>query len=92
MRKKGRIPVNVYEAIRSTGAQPARLFGLAKVHKIETPPTPVFSIPQSCYQKHNKFLTPFFEKIEGANIEININDARRLWSKYNMKKTKKSYH
>ena len=33
MRKKGKIPVKVYEALRSTGAQPARLYGLAKVHK-----------------------------------------------------------
>ena len=36
MRKKGKIAVRVYEASRSTGAQPTRLYGWAKVHKKET--------------------------------------------------------
>ena len=36
LRKKGKIPVKVYEALGSTGAQPARLYGLAKVHKKKT--------------------------------------------------------
>ena len=44
MRKKGKIPVKVYKALRSTGLQPARLYGLAKVHKKETPLRPVLSI------------------------------------------------
>ena len=33
MRKKRKIPVKIYEALMSTGAQPARLYGLAKVQK-----------------------------------------------------------
>ena len=49
MRKKWKIPVQVYQALRSTGAQPARLYGLAKVHKKETPLRPVLSVPGSCY-------------------------------------------
>ena len=36
MRKKGKIPVKIYEAL-STGAQPAKLYGLAKVNKKESP-------------------------------------------------------
>ena len=43
MRKKGKIPVKVYETLRSTGGQPARLYGLFKVHKKENPLRPVFS-------------------------------------------------
>ena len=77
MRKKGKIPVKVYEALKTTGAQTAKLYGLAKVHKKETPRRPVLSIPRSCYHKLNKFLTPFFQTIEGANIETNANDARK---------------
>ena len=92
MRKKGKIPVKVYEALRSTGAQPARLYGLAKVHKKETPLRPVLSIPGSCYHKLNKFLTPFFQKIEGANIETNTNDARKTLEQIKLEKTNKSYH
>ena len=33
MRKKGKILVKIYEALRSTGAQPARFYGLAKINK-----------------------------------------------------------
>ena len=33
MRKKGKIPVKIKEALRSTGAQPESLYGLAEVHK-----------------------------------------------------------
>ena len=53
---QGKIPVTVYEDLRSTGAQPAKLYGLAKVHKKETSLRPVLSIPGSCYHKQNKFV------------------------------------
>ena len=69
------MPVKVYEALRSTGAQPARLYGLAQVHKKETPLRPVVCIPGTCYHKLNKFLTPFFQKIKGANIENNTKES-----------------
>ena len=86
MRKIGKIPVKVYEALRSTGAQPAKLYGLAKVHKKETPLRPVLSIPGSCYHKLNKLLTPFFQKIEGVNIETNTNDARKTLEQIKLEK------
>ena len=62
MRKKGKILVKFYEALRSTAAQPARLHRLGKVHKKRNPLRLVLSIPGSCYHKLNKFLTPFFQK------------------------------
>ena len=33
MKKKDEISEAMYNSLRSTGAQPARLYGLAKVHK-----------------------------------------------------------
>ena len=86
MRKKGKIPVKIYEALRSTGAQPAKLYGLAKVHKKETPLRPVLSIPGSCFHKLNKSLSPFFQKIEGTSIETNINDARKTLEQIELEK------
>ena len=71
-RKKGKIPVKVSEALSFNGAQLARLYGLAKVHM-----RPVLSIPGTCYHELNKFLSSFFQKIEGANIEINTNDTQK---------------
>ena len=76
MRGKQKTPFNVYEALRSTGEQQTRLYGLANVHKKETPPRPVRSIRGSCYHNLNEFLTPFFQKIERANIKTNTNNAR----------------
>ena len=72
-----KIPVKVNKALGSTEIQPAMLYGLARVHKKETPLRPDLSIPGSCYHNLSKFLTPFFQKIEGANIETNTNDARK---------------
>ena len=83
------MPVKVYEGLRSTGAQPARLYGLAKVPKKESPLGPVLSIPGSCCRKLNKFLTPFFQKIEGANIETNTNDARKTREQIKLEKVEK---
>ena len=93
IRKKGKIPIRVYETLRSTGAQPARLYVLAKVHKKETTLRPVLSIPGSCFHKLNKFLTPFFPNIEGANIETKTSDARKTPEQIKLeKKTNKSSH
>ena len=60
----------------STGGQPARLYGLAKVHKAETPLRPVLSLPGSSYESLNEMLAEFFDNIDGANIETNTKDAR----------------
>ena len=72
--KQGKINDKIYQRLRSTGSQPATLHGLAKVHKKNTP---VLSIPGSSYKNLNRFLTPFFPKIPGANIETNTQDARK---------------
>ena len=62
--------------LRTNGSQPARLYGLAKVHKIVTALRPVLSIPGSSYEKLNKFHSPLFGKLPGANFETNSKDAR----------------
>ena len=68
----------------STGGQPARLYGLAKVHKVNTPLRPVFSLPGSSYYNLNKVFAKFFEKIESANIETNSLDAREILESTNL--------
>ena len=60
----------------STGGQPAHLYGLAKVHKAETPLRPVLSLPGSSYENLNKMLAKFFDNIDGANMETNTKEAR----------------
>ena len=74
MMKQDEISENRYTRMRSTGGgggQLARLYGLAKVLKVNTPLRPVLSLPGSSYHNLNKVLAKSFEKIEGANIETN---------------------
>ena len=80
MKKKGKIPVKVYEALMSTGAQPESLCGLAKVHKKETPLRPIRSIPRNRYHKLN---------FEGTNIETNTNDERKTLEQIKLEKDEK---
>ena len=75
--------------MRSTGGQPARLYGLAKVHKENTPLKPVLSLPVSSYFNLDKVLAKLFEKNECANIETNSLDAREILESFNCEPNEK---
>ena len=77
MKKQDLISDKIFQNLRTIGAQPARLNGLAKVHKNETPLRPILSIPGSSYHNLNKFFTPLFEKVPGANIETSTLETRK---------------
>ena len=81
MKKKDEISEAMYNRLRSTGVQPARLYGLAKVHKQGKPLRPVLSLPGSSYDNLNKRLAEYFDEIEGANIETNTQKAREILEK-----------
>ena len=76
LRNKGWLSEALYSDLRSTGSLPPRLYGLAKVHKADTPLRPVLSLPGSCYAKLDQFLARFFENVPGANIETSTLDVR----------------
>ena len=52
------------------------MYGLAKVHKAETPLRQVLSLPGSSYENLNKMRAKFFDNIDGANTETNTKNAR----------------
>ena len=52
------------------------MYGLAKVHKDDTPLRPVLSLPGSSYENLHKMLAKFFDSIDGANKETNTKEAR----------------
>ena len=81
MKKKDEISEALYTRLRSTGAQPARLYGLAKVHKQGTPLRPVLSLPGCSYDNHIKTLAKYSFEIEGANIDTNTQMAREILEK-----------
>ena len=72
-----KIPMSLCQRLCSTGAQPARLYGLAKVHKEATPLRPVLSLPGSCYDKINKWIANLFSRVPGANIETSNTDMKK---------------
>ena len=63
MRKKDEISESLYTRLRSTGGQPARLYALAIMHKMNTPLRPVLSLPGSSYYNLNKILAKFSRKL-----------------------------
>ena len=81
MKKKDEISEAMYNSLISTGAQPARLYGLAKLHKQGTPLRPVLFLPGSSYDNLNKTLAKYIDEIEGANIETNTQMAREILEK-----------
>ena len=75
--RAGKISSDLCSKCRSTGAQPARLYGLAKVHKQKTPLRPVLSLPGSCYENLTNQLSKWFDKIEEAKIETSTINIKR---------------
>ena len=49
LRKNNKISESLFDKVKSTGGQPPRLYGLAKVHKASIPLRPVLSMPGSPY-------------------------------------------
>ena len=76
MKDDKRISDTLYEKLRPVGSQPARLYGLAKVHKDNTPMRPVLSMPGSAYAKIGKQVALWLSKVP----EWNINASTQLIS------------
>ena len=68
MKKKDEIDEALYSRLRSTEGQPARLYGLAKVHKKRAPLRPVLSLPGSSYEHLNKTLAKFLTTLRGQTL------------------------
>ena len=66
---KQKISKEHYESMRSVGAQPARLYGLAKVQKDGTPLRAVLSLPGSCYQNLTRVLYSYCKDIDEGRIQ-----------------------
>ena len=75
MMKRGYISKEFYQKVRPVGSQPARLYGLAKVHKKESPLRPILSMPGSQYEKLSKELAEIIKKLPEAGIRT---DRRKV--------------
>ena len=68
LKSEGKIDDDLYEKMYPTGSQPARLYGLAKVHKNAVPTRPVLSMPGSAYHKIALQLTEWLAIVPECQI------------------------
>ena len=68
MKNVRKINDELYNKIKPRGSQPPRLYGLAKVHKDDTPLRPVLSMPGSAYHKVALQVAEWLAKIPEAQL------------------------
>ena len=73
---KEKITKTMYDSLRPTGSQPPRLYGLAKVHKANTPLRPVLAMPGSAYQNVAKQVALWLSQVPECNIQTSTKDIR----------------
>ena len=67
----------LYNQIKPRGSQPARLYGLAKVRKTNTPLRPVVSMPGSAYHKIAVKVTEWLSVVEECKINSSTQAINR---------------
>ena len=76
--KSEAISDNSYQQCPSVGGQPARLHGLAKVHKKDAPLRPIVSIPGYAYDRLEKVFLQLVGRLPEAKIGC---DTKRAGSR-----------
>ena len=84
LKDRDEIDESFYKAVRSVGGQPARLYGLAKVHKKNTPLRPVLSLPGSCYEPLTNRMACLLEDLPEAQIETSSSDIKDTIASINL--------
>ena len=68
LKTEGKITDELYDSLCPRGSQPARLYGLAKVHKKDTPVRPVLSMPGSAYHKVAEAVAEWLSVVPDCKI------------------------
>ena len=68
LNSNGKINEQLYDKLKPIGSQPPRLYGLAKVHKENTPVRPVLSMPGSAYYKTANQVAKWLSVVHECNI------------------------
>ena len=66
--EEGKLTKVMYDRLRPIGSQPPRLYGLAKVHKTDTPMRPVLSMPGSAYYEIAKQIAIWLKIVPECQI------------------------
>ena len=68
LQEENKIDEELHQRLRPRGSQPARLYGLAKVHKKDTPMRPVLSMPGSAYHKVAEYVAEQLANVPQCSI------------------------
>jgi len=68
MRSNDQIDEKLFKKLKPVGSQPPRLYGLAKVHKINIPVRPVLSMPGSAYHPIAEQVAEWLETVPECKI------------------------
>ena len=74
LRKDDKISENLFNKLKPIGSQPPRLYGLAKVHKDNTPLRPVVSMPGSPYHNVAKQVAHWLSLVPQCNINCSTKE------------------
>ncbi|XP_066916931.1 uncharacterized protein [Clytia hemisphaerica] len=68
LKNENKISESLFLKMKPIGSQPARLYGLAKIHKPDVPARPVLSMPGSSYCKIASQIAEWLSIVEECNI------------------------
>ena len=80
LQSDGKIDKKLFQAVKPIGSQPARFYGLAKVHKKDIPLQPIVSMPGSEYHPLAKQFANWISKLPEASISCNVGQVMRQLS------------
>ena len=75
LKRDGKISDELYTELKPVGSQPPRLYGLAKVHKENTPLRPIVSMPGSAYQNIAKKIASWLSLVPECGINTSTSSV-----------------
>ena len=79
--KNQKISEDLFNKLRPSGSQPARLYGLAKVHKQDMPMRPVLPMPGSAYYNVAKQVAVWLSNVPECKINCSKEEIciKKTW-------------
>ena len=75
LKRQNKISEKLFNKLKPVGSQPPRLYGLAKVHKNDTPLRPVVSMPDSPYHNIAKQVASWLSLVPECQIGCSTKDV-----------------
>ena len=74
LREDEKIDETLFKTLKPIGSQPARLYGLAKIHKQSCPVRPVLSMPGSLYHRIGVQIAEWLSKVSECQINTSTKE------------------